>query len=389
MSITVFNNATIYTPDEVIHNGAMVVEGERIGFVGPAGELIIPPGARVVDVEGKNLCPGFIDIHVHGAKGLDFMGAGGDEIDKILSHHGSHGTTSLLATTMSASDDKLISTCEKLGRMVVSNPGAAPEILGIPLEGPYLSPGKRGIHDTHAIRPPSVDEFRVYQERSKGAIKLLTLAPEQQGAEDLIAECVKFQVVPAVAHSTAGYEAIRKVKSLGLHHAAHFFNTLERFHHRQPGVIGAVLDDADFTVELIADGFHLHPAAIRLVYRVKGIDKIILVTDASAFCGLEPGKYNDKSGASITVSDRGITTADGVLAGSNLTMIEAVQNMVSFTGCSLSEAIRMATVNPARLIGLDRRKGNLETGKDADLVIFDTLFNIDMVYYRGISWGNH
>jgi N-acetylglucosamine-6-phosphate deacetylase len=367
MSITVFKNAKIYTPYKVIPKGVVVVEKERIGFVGPAGESTVPPDARVVDAEGKNLCPGFIDIHAHGARGVDFMDADEAGIDKILSYHGGYGTTSLLAATMSASHQKLSSAVERLGRVVGASDGI-PEILGIHLEGPYINPEKRGIHDINAIRLPSVDEFRVYLDKSGGAIKIVTLAPEQAGSEDLIAECVQSQVISAVAHSKAGYEIIQKVKSL--RHAAHFFNTLPSFHHRQPGVVGAVLDDADFTVELIADGFHLHPAAVRLAYRVKGADKIILVTDASPFCGSEPGEYNDNQAAPVTVSEREITTADGTLAGSDLTMIEAVKNMVDFTGCPLSEAIRMATTNPAELIGADKRKGKLEAGADADLVIF-------------------
>jgi N-acetylglucosamine-6-phosphate deacetylase len=147
-------------------------------------------------------------------------------------------------------------------------------------------------------------------------------------------------------------------------------------------VVGAVLDDIDFTVELIADGIHLHPTALRLLQRLKGTDKIILITDASPFSGMEPGEYQDRSG-NFTVSDRGITAADKTLAGSNLTMMGAVQNMINFTGCTLNDAIRMATINPAKLIGVDQRKGSLERGKDADLVIFDELFNIEQVSFKG------
>ena len=377
MPVTVFKNATIYTPHEVISSGALVVEDERIGFIGPAHQLNLPPDAQVVDVRGKNICPGFIDLHIHGAKGVDFMDTGSVEIDKILIHHARHGTTSLLATTMSASHHNLLATCERLGRLA----GTGPHILGIHMEGPYLNPEKRGIHQD--IQSPSLEEFQVYLEVSDRAIKLLTLAPELPGAEELICCCTQSQIVAAVAHSKAAYDVIQKTKSLGLGHATHFFNTLPPFHHRHPGTVGAVLDDPDFTVELIADGVHLHPVTLRLVYRLKGADKIILASDASAFSGLEPGKYQDSHGTTIMVSDRGITTADGIIAGSNLTLIKAIQNMVNFTDSTLCQAIQMATINPAKLIGADQRKGSLQTGKDADLVVFDESFNVDKVYFRG------
>lgn len=382
MSVTIFKNATIYTPYEAIPNGAVMIAGGQIGFVGPTVELTVPPDAQVVDTQGKNICPGFIDTHLHGAKGVGFMDIDGGGVEKILSHHARHGTTSLLATTMSAGHLKLLSLCEKWGQLVGTTE-TGPEVLGIHLEGPYLNPEKRGIHDIDALRPPSVEEFRAYLERSGATVKLLTLAPEQPGAKDLITECIHSGIVPAVAHSTADYETIQRAKSWGLQHAVHFFNTLPTFHHRQPGVIGAVLDDADFSVELIADGIHLHPATLRLVQRLKGTDKIILVTDASPYSGLEPGEYQDRSENVITVSDRGITSADGILAGSNLTMMGAVQNMINFTGCTLSDAIRMATINPAKLIGVEQRKGSLEVGKDADLVIFDESFHIENVSFKG------
>lgn len=380
MSISVITKACVYTPSEVISRGALLIEGGVIGYVGPESGLTIPPDAEVIDAGGKNICPGFIDIHNHGAVGVDFMDADEAGIDKILSYHARHGTTSCLATTMSAPHEKLISTCENLGR-AVSASGDGPEILGIHLEGPYINPEKRGVHNYDAIRPPSVEEFRAYMEELHGSIKLLTLAPEQPGADKLLAECSKLNVVPAVAHSLAGYEVIQKATQLS--HATHFFNTIPTFHHRQPGVVGAVLDDPGFTVELIADGVHLHPVTLRLIHRIKGADNIILITDSSPFSGLDDGEYRDRSGETIKISGQTITNSEGTLAGSNLTMIEAVQNMVKFTDCTLIEAIRMATLNPAKLIGVDRRKGSLRVGKDADLVIFDNSFNIDTVYFKG------
>jgi len=368
----VIRGARLILPDRVIRQD-LIIEGGRLARV---GKLRHPPGpeARAFNLEGLYVSPGFIDLQANGGGGHDFTTAQKEEVRKILSFHACHGTTGLLATLITAPIDRLRQAME------IIKWTQAKEILGVHLEGPFISPERRGAHNPEHILNPSQGSFQALTAGYHNLIRVVTLAPELPGADRLIGEIRKF-ALPALGHSNATYEEARAAVERGVKLFTHLFNAMSGFHHREPGAVGAALD-SDVMVGLIPDGIHLHPAAVRLVLKAKGIDKICLVTDSIGAAGLGDGRYS-LAGQEVIVDHGVARLADGTLAGSTLTMERAVKNFLEFTGVSLPEAVRTATLNPARLLGLDRRKGSIAVGKDADLVIFDEAFNVHYTIIGG------
>ncbi len=291
------------------------------------------------------------------------MDASPEEIGKILSFHASHGTTALLPTTVTATPEKIRETIGKVGKAV----GRA--VLGVHIEGPFISEKRKGAHNACYIVDPSVEEFNELVKGYEGFIKIVTLAPELPGAEALIARIKGIGAVPSLGHSDATFEETLQALERGVALFTHVFNAMRGFHHREPGAVGAALE-SEAIVELIADGIHVHPAVIKLLLKAKGIEKICLVTDSISATGLEDGEYG-LGGLKIYVQDGIARLNDGTLAGSTLTMNRAVKNFMEFTATSLPGAVRAASLNPATLLGIDERKGSIEEGKDADIVIFD------------------
>ncbi|MGQ9700084.1 MAG: N-acetylglucosamine-6-phosphate deacetylase [Candidatus Bipolaricaulaceae bacterium] len=320
-------------------------------------------GASELDVQGLFIAPGFIDLQVNGGAGYNFQNATPKDIAKILELHLAHGTTGLLPTTITAPIPEIRCTMARLREI------NHPAVLGIHLEGPFISKKRRGAHNPKHILDPSLEEFHKLMEGYVDFIKIFTLAPELPGADLLLNAIAKIGVISALGHSDANYLQAKQALEQGVRLFTHLGNAMTGLHHREPGAVGAALD-SDAYVELICDGVHLHPAFVRLVAKVKGYDRICLVTDAISAAGLPDGEYI-LAGLPTFVRGGVPRLSDGTLAGSTLTMDRAVKNFMEFTGCSLPEAVRCATLNPARLLGLDRRKGSLAVGKDADLVIFD------------------
>jgi N-acetylglucosamine-6-phosphate deacetylase len=256
------------------------------------------------------------------------------------------------------------------------------EVLGVHLEGPYINPEKHGAHDAEHVRPPSPEEIKEMLEAANRTVKIVTLAPEVNGSKELIKELGKFGVVTSMGHSNATYsEAVNAIK-LGVTHASHTFNGMRSFHHREPGIVGAVLVHDELTAELISDNIHVHPVAMKLLVRTKGTDKVVLVTDAIQAAGMPDGKY--KLGKQKVIVEKGVCRLEsGELAGSTLTMDEAVRNTMKSVGMPLRIAIKMATINPAVAISVDKSKGSLELGKDADIVIIDYEVNVYVTIVKG------
>jgi len=349
----VLTSARVLTPDEDKAAAWVAVTAGRIEALGE-GEP--PAAAERLDLSGRLLAPGFIDLHVHGGGGAHFMSGDADECARAADFHARHGTTALLATTIAAPRDELL-------RAVAAVAGTS--ILGVHLEGPFLSERRRGAQPAEHLRPPDLDELAALL--AAGPVRLVSLAPELPGALEAIAAIDEADAVPALAHTDATYAQTVAAIEAGARHAVHTFNGMRPLHHREPGVLGAVLDDPRVTCEAIADGHHVHPAALRLLYRAKGAGGTVLVTDAIAAAGLPDGDY-ELGGAPVRTAGGRAETADGILAGSTLTMDAAVRNAHAW-GLPLIDALAAATRTPAWVLGVP--KGRIAPGYDADLVVLD------------------
>jgi N-acetylglucosamine-6-phosphate deacetylase len=315
------------------------------------------------------IVPGLLDMHVHGGGGAQCNTADPDEIARVAAFHARHGTTGMLATTVAASPDELAVALGAIHRAMEGSVGAG--VLGAHLEGPFLSPRRPGAMDPSTFLKP---EGRIAEQllaAGGGSVRLMTLAPELPGALELVRSLVDAGVVASIGHSDATYDQARAAVWSGAHAATHAFNAMRPLHHREPGVLGAVLDLPQVSCELICDGIHAEPAALRLAYRAKGPAGVRLVTDAMQAAGMPDGEYR-LGAARVRVADGRATLADdGSIAGSTLTMDRAVRNAVGFLGITVEEAVVLASVNPARLLGIADRKGAIAPGMDADLTILD------------------
>jgi N-acetylglucosamine-6-phosphate deacetylase len=366
---TLIENAEIFTPSRRMARGSILMRAGRIVEIGPAERM---RGARrtadVFNARELIAVPGFIDIHLHGGGGADFMDATSEAVRRVLRTHLQKGTTSVVPTLMTAPHAGILAAIRAV-RGAAEGAGPIPEILGIHLEGPYISADKRGAQPLDAIRPYAAREFLEYLEAAGTiGIKIVALAPELPGAGALIAALGKRGIVAAAGHSNATYAQAVKGLDAGIRHGTHLFNAMTGLFHRDPGLAGALLLTDRASVELIADGHHLHPAVVELVLRLKPRGKIVLVTDATRRAGL---------------GSKPLLTADGKLYGSAITLDAALRNVVRWTGRPLTEILPMLTSNPARLMGVARRKGRLALGADADVVLLDRDLNVRHVFLGG------
>jgi N-acetylglucosamine-6-phosphate deacetylase len=345
-----------------------VGSGHRSTGGGPAADRPHEgPGAaapRVIDLGGMILAPGFIDLHVHGGGGAQFMGGDPAACRRAARFHAARGSTGLLATTVSAPREALAAAVHGIAEAMADEP----VILGCHLEGPWLNPLRRGAHAEACLRAP--DPAELHALTAPGVVRLISLAPELPGGLELVAAVVEAGAVAALAHTDATHAEAVAAIAAGARHATHLFNGMRPFHHRDPGVVGAVLDDDRVTCELIADGHHVHAAAMRLALRAKRTDRAALVTDATEAAGLPDGVFR-LGGGTLRVVDGRAVTEDGRLAGTTLTMDAAVRHVHRSLGVPLGDAVALATTTPARVLGLDERKGRIAPGYDADLVVLD------------------
>lgn len=368
----------VLTPYEVVESGCVLIEGGKIVAVGPEAAIAAVEGVQVIDARGKIIAPGFIDIHVHGAMGHDTMDATPEALQGMARYFVAHGVTSFLPTIITAPPERIMAAIENVEACREKTGGA--EVLGIHLEGPYISLEKRGAQPKEYIRPADPAEYEPFF--AKGKVKLITLAPEIPENKGLIVYASQQGATVAVGHSAASYEEVLASVPLGLTHAAHTFNAMLGLHHRQPGTVGAVLTCDGITAEVIADNIHLHPAAVKLLVRAKRVNRTVLVTDAMRATGMADGLY-DLGGQEIRVKEGVARMADGGLAGSTLTMERAIKNVMAAAGVTLGEALKMATCNPARVIGVEEEKGSLAPGKDADLTVLDEDLTVELTMVKG------
>lgn len=358
--------------------GDILIEEGKITQV--AASIFADADLRI-DAAGKDwtAVPGFIDVHIHGAAGFDVMDATPEALGGFAGALPREGTTGFLATTMTQSDAAISAALENAARFTAN--GAQAEMLGIHLEGPFISAKQPGAQPLEHIVVPSFPQFKKWQQQSGGRIRMVTIAPETENGLAFTEQAAAAGVMVSIGHSDASFAEAKAAMAAGAGHVTHLYNQMRPFHHREPGVVGAAWLEDGLMVEIIADFIHSHPKAVELAYRQIGAERLVLITDSMRAKGLVPGTY-DLGGQNVEVGADGARLANGRLAGSILTMEEAVKNVRAATGCTLSELVAMASANAAKELGL-ASKGKIEAGKDADIAILDSGLNVQMTICRG------
>ena len=350
-------NARIVLPDKIIPQGTIVVKGRKIAAI--SRSRFAPAGVAKIDARANYVAPGFIDLHIHG------------DVEQVSRQQVKGGTTGFLATLHPARPGALLENISQV--LVKKRQGPGAKVLGIRLEGPFLNRSFCGALPPKVLRPPDINEAKKIIRRSGGALKMVVLAPELKEALKLIRLLRKHKIIASLGHTSATYEQAIKGVDAGIRHATHTFNRMRQFHHCRPGALGAALTDNRVVCEVIPEENHVHPAALRLLLACKGLEKVALVTDSTA-----AQKYPPKKREALVFKLK-----DGTLYGTALTLNKALKNAIKFLGLTLPEAVRLVTLNPARVLQIERRKGSLAVGKDADIVIFDKAFNVKMTIVEG------
>jgi N-acetylglucosamine-6-phosphate deacetylase len=380
MGTTLIHVGTAITPKvEILGAGILIRDGE-IEAVGPRSAMELPSGAEEIQATEYTAIPGFVDVHIHGAGGHDVMEADELALSTITGRLAAFGTTSMLATTVTANAVEGIS--KYISGQHQTNQARA-EILGIHFEGPFLSKERRGVHPMEWLQQPSAELLQRFLQAASGNARIMTIAPELLGAMPCIDAARSLGMVVSIGHTDATYEQARAAIAHGAHHATHVYNAMRPFTHRDPGVIGAVLTTPEVTAELIADGVHVDEIAMKILVQSKGAEKVILISDGTSATGMPDGKYM-LGGLEVTVSGGVCRNAEGRLAGSTLTLDRALRNIVKL-GTPLADAVRMLTLNPATLLGIEFKKGALRTGADADIVLLTEDLEIAKVFARGTA----
>lgn len=363
---TILTADRLITPTEIVESPVVIVEDDRIAAAGPRSAITLPSG-RQLNFSGCTLAPGLIDIHIHGGAGHDVMDADAAGLVALERSLLASGVTSYVPTTVTAPMDRLLSALDKLGKHVAQQASTTGvRALGIHLEGPFISHVKRGVHPTADLLPPSPALLERFWQASHGTIRLITIAPELPGAIETITRACELGIVVSLGHSNANSAETIAAVAAGAAHATHTFNAMRPLDHREPGILGVVLTDARLTADIIADGIHVSPAVLDLFVKAKGLDRAILITDAISATGMPDGNYR-LGELEVAVRD-GHCEHQGRLAGSVLTLDRAVRNVASHAGVSLDQATQLATLNPARRLGIDAERGVIASGASADLI---------------------
>ncbi|WP_454862426.1 N-acetylglucosamine-6-phosphate deacetylase [Peribacillus frigoritolerans] len=383
MKTFIINNLMVHSEKETYKNGYIKVVDGKIAEVGPASQYKQDDDAKVITLSPDyQVIPGAIDIHIHGASNSDAMDATHDALSIMAKTLPKEGTTSFLATTMTQSTQAIESALLNAGKYIENQTQENAEIVGVHLEGPFISPARKGAQPEDYIVDPDVTLFKRWQEMAENQIKLVTLAPEQPNGLDLAAHLRGTGVVASIGHSDATYDQIDEAIQAGTTHVTHLYNGMRGLHHREPGVLGAAYLRDELYVELIADGIHCRPEMIKLAYDQITSERMILITDSLRAKWLEKGTY-DLGGQPVNVDETKATLSDGTLAGSILKMNDAIKNTMEYTGCSMTDIIKMTAENPAKQLRIFDRKGSIQVGKDADLVILNDRLDVEMTFCRG------
>ena len=356
------------------------IDGRSVTFIGPSGTLFPGSEHQIFDFGVNYICPGFINLHVHGSGGVDVMDNSYHALDWMSRALAEGGTTSFLATTMSAPRQELLEVVRTIANTGLRGTKGA-QVIGAHLEGPFLNPGKKGAHKEEDLRPPDINEFKEYIDAGNGAVKMVTVAPELPDIIPVIKFARSRGVVVSLGHSVASIAQVDEAFAAGLSHVTHAFNAMSGLHHRDLGTTGAIMSMKQLTADVIPDGLHVHPSVIKILVQAKGIDRVCAITDCIRAGGMGNGIF-EFGGRKVIVRDGAARLADGTISGSVISMAEAVKTIVEKVGLSLNEAVKMASANPAGILGLNS-KGVLMPGKDADVVVLDRNFRVLMTVVAG------
>lgn len=374
MMATYLINGKIVLERGILADHVLVLREGRIDAILFEDEIndLTLQGHEVIDLKGGYICPGWIDIHCHGAVGADVMDADVEGNVRISRFKASQGVTGWVPTGITNPFSEIEKAVKALAQAVAKNTDGA-QILGFHMEGPFINPSRKGAHQAEMIVPADAAWTRKLQAEVPGRL-IVTVAPEMEGALEYIRTMSKDGALIAVGHSNGMYTDIQAAYEAGATHGVHTFNGMRELHHREPGVVGAIMD-LPLAAEVIMDGIHLHPVVVRILSKLKLPDQLVLVTDAMRAAGLEDGEY-DLGGLKVQKRGKEARLADGTLAGSTLTMQEAVQNALEMVGLPIVDVMRMAATNPANLLGLGERKGSIDLGKDADLTLLTPSYQV-------------
>jgi N-acetylglucosamine-6-phosphate deacetylase len=381
---TAFIARRLFTPAQEIEHPVLVIEDGRIAELSSRTGTTAYISARLVDFGDATIVPGFLDIHIHGGAGLDVMRASASELPTLGRFLTNHGVTGYFPTTVAATLDSTCAALERLADAIeatLTGDHVQARPLGIHLEGPFLSHKRRGVHPPEYLAAPTVATFDRLWQAARGHVRMMTIAPELPGAMEVIAEAARRKVLVSIGHSDSDLPTAREAVNAGARHATHTFNAMRPLDHREPGIIGEVLNDDSITADLIADGIHVAPPVVKLFLQSKGTERAVLITDAISATGMPDGHYQ-LGPIEVEVKD-GKCTSNGSLAGSVLTMDRAVRNVTQFSGWSLRNAIRAATLNPARAAGLDENYGALIPGASADFVVMNDVGEVQKTIVAG------
>ncbi|KOS69105.1 N-acetylglucosamine-6-phosphate deacetylase [Lysinibacillus contaminans] len=378
-------NAKIYEENQIIPDGFIKIKGMEIKETGWMSKYKADDQSNVIDLQGQVVIPGMIDIHIHGTAGADVMDGEIASLETMVKALPQEGTTAFLATTMTQSDENISKALKNTANFIKNyqKPGQS-EILGVHLEGPFVNPSMAGAQPVEYIISPEIPLFEKWQKLAERSIKLVTMAPEQKGGLELIRYLKQNGVVISIGHSDAKFTDVKKGIEAGVTQVTHLFNQMKGLHHREPGVVGAALLLEELYAELIVDGIHVCPEMIQLAYRNKNSEKLILITDSMRAKCLKNGEY-DLGGQLVSVKDGMAVLENGALAGSVLKLNDAMKNMLNYCdGCNLADVIKMTSTNPAKQLNISDRKGSIRVGKDADLVVLNSEYDVLMTFCRGV-----
>jgi N-acetylglucosamine-6-phosphate deacetylase len=391
-----FTAAKLLTPNDTLERPLLLVDQGHVVEIADYADRQLSPGVSVTDFGDSVIAPGYVDIHIHGSSGYDVMDDAPEALPAIERLLTRHGVTSYFPTTVTAPIDTILRALERLADAIEkceqdceitpgqkkSNRAGRAMPLGIHLEGPFISHPCRGVHPPDLLLPPRLETFERFWQAARGRIRIITIAPELDGAIELTAAAAARGVCVSLGHSDADFSATERAIAAGARHATHTFNAMRPLQHRNPGILGAVLTDNRITGDIIADGIHLDPSIVKLFARAKGLDQAVLITDAIAATGMPDGRYRLGS-FEVDVKD-GKCTRDGKLAGSVLTMDRAVRNLARFAEWDLPQAVAAATRNPAR-VARCTYKGVLNAGADADFAVLDAQGNVLRTFIGGLE----
>jgi len=381
---TRIENIKLITEDGILSNRGLLIHDDVIEKIYYADDEPQYEADQTINGQGAYLSPGFIDIHTHGNSGYDGVDGTLEAVKNIASYHLKNGVTSFLGTTVTSSKPVLEKSIESISTYQNKQAKDSKEatVEGIYFEGPFFNVKKKGAQPQKSIVKPSLELIKHYVDLSNDAIKVVALAPEIEGAFEVVNYLNSKNITTAIAHTDSTYEEAALGIEKGMRIATHLFNGMRGFTHREPGTVGAVLNHDSIYAELIVDGVHLHHAAVNLAIKAKGTDKLILISDAMRAAGLSDGKY-DLAGQEVTVENGEARLADGTIAGSTLNLNKAIKNVIKHNNVSIEDAVKMASTNPAKAIGIFDRKGSIAEGKTADLVFFDETITIKKVMKNG------